>query len=1569
MFSKIAKYLLPVALAGIATIARADTETFPFTYTTTGSGAQITASGSFTTDGYSSVGNDLAPSDITSWNITFTSPSFLGASFVLDSSNSTFSIGDGTVIGAFPDPNNLIFEAFNAGEGFEVTGTDQFGANQVQVEWLWLDGNPSSIIWVSNPQDNVSIIGSNTLNLDSFPVLFETDSNYGLGAPPPAPTPEPSSLLLFGTGCLFLTAAGAGKLKRIRAPHALGGLLLAAALSIAMPVSAQTSSTPATCNGNDQAISGSSLPCYGNVPDILNGKRRLLVMDDLIVNTNTFNESTQQSYPAGANLATDLKDSKPISSQAPTSISNKSLAPVSNAITIKGRLWAVNHDQVISALVNQNSSNVQSLAISLEPVDNWIGLNPMPAFNNSRTLYGASGDFLGNGYDQMVVVGWQPGQLVMQALAAANTAVQGDGVAAGTPLPISTNSTVFAIAAGVFTQPSGNATGPALQQAQLAVVSTNPSTNTGLQVTFYSVNSALTITQVGSPYPVTLPAGTQASAPITLAMVAGRFNGGNHDQLAIGYPLFPANSNIANAEIFMLDFQASGVPNLQVNSSSDFQITTEAQNGFNAALYLAKGAFNWPTGIDELGISVASGKNSSSIGVMSFDSSLNGTMGTSVTYSPACHFGLAAGNFNTGTFNLQLGDTATDCLGDGSFNLNMYSVDPNTFAVSLLNVTSISNTIGGTGPPSSQGNLAVSLIAGDEQGNSLLLGPPEKLTILSHYQPDVVLEVPPMHVDWAIPNGGTGVGIANITVFPNTFNTTFNFSSSGSGSLSQQTRTSYTYSTKETASESASYGFAGDKVSLMATQAATQLHQNTVSKNYDTNQGSNQTYNFSTVLDDVVSSTQSNLNVYSYPVIGQCDTGPINGDTCPNGGAPLYLQYSGPDNVTYTLNAPGSTDEWYQPVHEPGNLLSYPASVTMLESIVNSQGSPFQSLSPTNVTWSPLTPGHVNVNWNNGSSTGATAGSTSSHSFNTSVSASAKVNYFGFDASVSAGFDYNDSTSISSLNQSINSFGSSLGVTQNFGISTGSLDPAYDYTGNTLIYGQMSNAIQTDLTPPTTVQGQGYIDVGQMADILASESGDQWWKQTYGTTPDIALNHPARWNSKALTAPTTTEVAWENCPYGYSASDSSVECTATTPGQTRVDGYATNPFYLMKGLFITPGGTSNGPQTAIVQQGGSLNLRARVYNYSLANYGPSNSMITEFYAQQYNADTGAFLDNPVGSGQFAQAVFLGTGTTQDGSNTPPSAYCGGVAGESDPCPDSTTPNYEDVYLTWDTTSNPAFAADTYWEIWVVVRVVINSKSSQIVPEPAGHGFSTAPPAVGSFHDPSQVPIEQYSNNLGIYSQVISIIGASATPTAATPALKVAATTPAAKKLTLGKVTTSTTGPILRYRSTNILAPHIVTGDHVDSIFTQYFDGDPANGGNVFDTQHVSHVVGTGQYVDRAMFRPRTCGEHEIYVRAVPMDGTAITAMAKAKFRVTDDPVGLISELITYVKSPSYPRRSRVAMLAALDTAERAFNHDGTEEGEIAMKLLLKFVEDGGFDLPKDVREPIANSIKDLLGCL
>jgi hypothetical protein len=1361
--------------------------------------------------------------------------------------------------------------------------------------------------------------------------------------------------------------------SRSRTCHVSLGVIVAAVLTLATPALAQA---PATCNTDD-----TNAPCFANVPDILNGKTKLLPNDDLIVNTNSVNTETGNLnvYPTGGNLSTT---SSAITGTAATTITNTNASIVSNQLTIQGRLFAVDHDQVLSATVNQTSSGGQGLVASLEQEDSGITIPPMPALNNATMLYGAAADFLGNGYAQMVIVGAQPGsgQIVLQPLAAYDPLIPGDGITVGTEFPIPTNSTVFAVTAGIFTQPSGNATGPARPTAQLAVLSTNSITNQGLVLTFFAVNANLTITPVGSPYPLSLPTGTPAT-PSTIAIAAGRFTGGNHDQLGIAYPVFPTENNpVGVAQITTVDFNAQGNPSQQTANSTGFPISSQTPaSGYSAALYLAKGSFNWAGGSDQLGVSVGTdGRDNSYIGVMSFNSQLAGTMGAPVEYAGACHFGLAAGNFDSGGFNLQLADTASNCQ-PGVFNANIYNVDPNTFAVTLESVADISsilNAAGSSSPPIGAGSLAVSLIAGDEQGRSLLLGPPEKLTITSHYQPDFVLEVPPMHVDWVVPNGGSAVGITNVTVYPGTFNASLNYSSGSMSMLMQQTKTSYTYSTKVMSSEGASYGIPGEKVSLMATQAATQMHQNTVSANYDTNMGLSRAFTFTTVLDDIVSSTQSNLNVYSYPVLGQCDTGAAVGGVCPDGGSPLYVQYSGSDNVYYTLDAPGSTEEWYQPVHEPGNLLSYPASATMLESIVNNQGLPFNPLTPTNNNWNPLTQGSTNVNWTEGTSAGATTGSTSSHSFNTSVSASASVNFEGFGGSASGSFDYNDSTSVSTLNQSVNSFSSSLGVTQNYGISTGGLDQAYSYQGNTLVYSQTnSNVIQTDLAPPTSIQAQGFIDVGQTADILFNESANQWWKQTYGSLPDIALNHPARWNSKALTAPQTGEVVWENCPYLYQASVSSPECASNTPKQTPVQGYATYPYYLMKGLFITPGGTSNGPQTAIVQQGGSLNLRARVYNYSLVNYQSYDQLVVQFYAQQYNGTTGAFVDDPVGSGQFAQAVYLGTGSTQDNTNNaPPSAYCGGTAGESDPCPDSTTNNYKNAYLTWDTTSNAAFAADTYWVIWVVAWVV-NTDTGLLEPEPTGHGFTTLPASSTQFHDPSQVPIELYSNNLGIYNQVVSIIGASSSTTPAAssaiagPAAREAATTPAAKKLTLGKISTNSSSPVLRYQPTAILAPHVVTGDHVDSIFTEYFDGDPDKGGTVFDTQHVPHVVGGSQYVDRALFRPQTCGEHEIFVRAVPMDGSAATATAKAMFKVTDDPVGSIDSMITFVKSPAYPPRSRAAILRYLNVAKQTFMAKRTLEGIVEMKILLKLVQDGAFGLPENVQQVIVNQINDLLGCL
>ena len=50
-------------------------------------------------------------------------------------------------------------------------------------------------------------------------------------------------------------------------------------------------------------------------------------------------------------------------------------------------------------------------------------------------------------------------------------------------------------------------------------------------------------------------------------------------------------------------------------------------------------------------------------------------------------------------------------------------------------------------PPTSAG-LYQNLAVGDLQGRSLALGPPEKVTVTGSIQPQVILGLPPMHIDF-----------------------------------------------------------------------------------------------------------------------------------------------------------------------------------------------------------------------------------------------------------------------------------------------------------------------------------------------------------------------------------------------------------------------------------------------------------------------------------------------------------------------------------------------------------------------------------------------------------------------------------------------------------------------------------------------------------------------------------------------------------------------------------------------------------------------------------------------------
>jgi hypothetical protein len=831
--------------------------------------------------------------------------------------------------------------------------------------------------------------------------------------------------------------------------------------------------------------------------------------------------------------------------------------------------------------------------------------------------------------------------------------------------------------------------------------------------------------------------------------------------------------------------------------------------------------------------------------------------------------------------------------------------------------------------------------------------PAEKATVTGHIQPDTVLGLPPMHVDWVTPAGGTAPQVVNVSVYPKTFNTAYTFTSGQSGSVSRSGTTSYTVATKETVGSKISYGIPGiGKVSAQNSEAFGQMHQNVVAKKYNTYQGQTSGFSTSTKFDDVVAASSIQMNIFSYRVAGQCvpDTNAPGIDGCAAGTKPLYVQFTGPDHVQYLQAADGRNLEWYQPVQEPGNIFSYPANVTQLQN--NLQGATgFQPLTPTDVRWGSQANSAVVANWSNQSGNSVTSGSVTSHSFDSQTSVAASASVFGFDISASAGFGYNESKSVSTVNQSTSSVSDSQGITLNRGIGGSSVNAqAYAYEGGSLIYGQNPPAgtIQTDLTVVATVQANGHLTAAHLADMLStgSFSSGNFWQQTYAV-PDIALNHPQRWIQKEPNGVNDQEIEF-NCPVGFTSSLSSPSCTPTTqtPNPTNV---ADASFYLMKGLFVTPGDTNDGPTITNTALGSKVNLRARVYNYSLANFPANTTIHVQFYAQPWG--TGAFASQPGNPSQFANAIFIGEGTDVLGDPlTPPPAFCGG-ASDSDPCISASAPNnWEYAYATWDTSKN-GVTGNSAWKFWVVTWAENNGK---LVSEISGHGLQSLPST--PFQSIGAVPVETYSNNLGYYNQVFTVLGPASLGAQKGPAL-----------LTLENIHPRTGVKVRRDHPVTIEATHRSTGSDVRSILTLYYDGNPDQGGTLFDMQSIDRVPGGRTYVDTASFTPSTCGVHHIYVRSIPQDGAVKQTTAEQDVNVTLDAALSVYDLMVYVGKLQQPLELRSRLLDYLIEARRAFAQGNNAEGLAQLLSFRDAIHDKGFSAVS--LSKMYDQVQDIRGCV
>jgi hypothetical protein len=1341
----------------------------------------------------------------------------------------------------------------------------------------------------------------------------------------------------------------------------------------------------AQCDTND-----STAPCFANVPDILSGRQSVLQDDDLVVN-GTFADPLIGIYAIADGRIGYTTDSQ-ITSTSHTFAAPAKFA-MTNAVSVKGRMFNLRNDQVVTIVGTGEpplqSTNVVGLPGGVVP---QLGL-----FNGvTQSLYGVAGRFIGNGFDQMVFAASQNNdplqQIVLQAIGAVDPNHPALGMMAGpATAPINNGSVIYAITSGTFTDPQANQPPPL---AQIALLSGNPANGAGLTLSIYSVSANLSIVP-GPTLDLTLPTADGAATLNEIAIAAGRFYGGNHDQIAVAYASPSAATSAGKPiELVTIDFNSAGIPAQQsiYGTNAYVQPFVQGISSAYSAVFLQSGRFNWFGDSDQIAMSTFSYlgepggfyKGTGQIQICYLQLNGNGQwtlqQGTPLnTTGQTYHYSLAAGRFdqmetlptNPSTMepdpNLQLADLTTDIIDtedDQVTLLQIYDVNPTTFAIGS---TSSLQLFAGYQPtnPTGYGSLTTSVVAADIQGRSAAIGPPEKATVTGHIQPDLVLGLPPMHVDWIPKAGETTPQVLNLSVYPQTFNTAYSFEGSSTTNASRTGTTSYTAATKQMIGAKVSYGYPGvGGVSVQASKTFEQAHKHLVANRFNTYSGQSTGFSTQTVFDDIVAASSSQMNIYSYRLIGQCApaTGAPPSEGCAAGTQPLYLQFSGPDNLEYIKAVEGRNVEWYQPVQEPGNLFSYPANLQQLEADVAGGVTPLP-LTPTDNIWDSQISSVFHVNWTKGGGTSVSSGSIASHSFDAQVSVSANAGIFGFDVGAGTGFGYNNSSSVSTLNQSTSFLKASSGVTLKRGVS-GQVanESVYDYSGQSVIYGQQPppGTIQDDIPTTATVQAPGYIAAAHTTDMLSQGvvTSGNFWPQAYASVPDLALNHPQRWTQHAPYGIYAQQV-WFNCPVGFTSSGTAPSCTPNgqLPGPVSV---ADASFYYMKGLFVTPGGTTDGPQITSTTLGQKVNLRARIYNYSLTSFPAGTVTHVQFYAQPWDTQHGQFSSLSAGAGAspltslFAPAVFIGEGTDSAGNPLAPvPAFCGGTS-SGDPCLGSSVRNWEFAYTTWDTSKNN-LAPNSTWKFWVVVWAEYNG---QLVSELSGHGLTAAPTT--RFNSLADVPIETYSNNLGFYNQVFTV----AEPTGS-------GGTPKKSLLTVSNVQLRSGSTTLRDLPVTLTATHRASSQDIKSVLALYYDGDPDREGTLFDTQSIDRVPSEG-LVDTARFTPGTCGAHPIFVRSIPQDGSAPVASAATTINVTMSTAQILQslqDLISYLQNLSIPVELRRDLTHPLENAVRDFEQHRDEQGRIDLNQFQVEVQRNLNSFEKTSADAMQEQAEDIFGCV
>jgi len=399
-----------------------------------------------------------------------------------------------------------------------------------------------------------------------------------------------------------------------------------------------------------------------------------------------------------------------------------------------------------------------------------------------------------------------------------------------------------------------------------------------------------------------------------------------------------------------------------------------------------------------------------------------------------------------------------------------------------------------------------SIIALDSDGDSYVLGNPAHISISDYHSLDYLIQEPPKHIDYLPVTAGVFDGeweLVNVSAYEDFYTELKDEKSTTVKTTSKDTSShsiggSASLEVKTTVSGNAV--LAGADCSVDA-KAKLSYQYDSSEESWNSQYRSREiSFDGQAVWDDFLIGSISQLDIWRYPIIGY-----LNPDSSqpPYGFMEIILP-----GYYRKISGPGkAVADWYQPVHENGNLLSYPLinddfpydlgsfklpdgsaiHDTMNERTSYNYGGVAQELS---ISWSEKSGSGSEKSYKKtlGESTDVKVGVKSKVGVGDIVSSETEVD-------VDVNFNNKNSWGGSTTSSCVTS--ESKGIT--VAVPAGSSDDGYSFMP--AIY---------------VTSGTGTLKVAYAVDPTGSASGELWWRNQYGSRPDPALNLPNRfaWHEK-----------------------------------------------------------------------------------------------------------------------------------------------------------------------------------------------------------------------------------------------------------------------------------------------------------------------------------------------------------------------------------------------------------------------------------------------------------------------